>query len=83
MGETWSHADGLPEPLLIIYEHFNFLRKKWMESQWQFGSGCVSSVHTHAASMGAVGLLPNEKNDETPCFSARQVSGGFGGMVEL
>lgn len=40
-------------------------------------------MHTHAASMGAVGLLPNEKNDETPCFSARRVSGGFGGTVEL
>lgn len=40
-------------------------------------------MHTHAASMGAVGLLPDEKNDETPCVSARLVGGGFGAMVEL
>jgi len=73
MGETC--ADGLHQPLLF--------RKKWLEWWHQFGSGWISSVQMHAASVGAVELVSNEKNHERPLSSAGIISGGCGAVVEL
>lgn len=67
-GETCFPADGLQQSLFIIYGHLHLLQKQvdgvGVALQLWLNFFCANP----AASIGVVGLLPNEKNHGTLFF---------------